>query len=44
MAGILNIQFPPKAGDKEANLNKVKEFVSGYCDKPLDLIVITDFF
>ena len=44
MAGILNIQFTPKAGDKEANLNKVKEFVSGYCDKPLDLIVIPEFF
>lgn len=44
MAGILNLQFTPKAGDKEANLNKVKELISGYCDKELDLVVIPEFF
>ncbi len=44
MAGILNIQFTPKAGDKEASLKKVEDFISGYCDKELDLIVVPEFF
>lgn len=44
MAGILNIQFTPIAGDKEANLKKVKDFISGNCDKQLDLVVIPEFF
>lgn len=44
MAGILNIQFTPKAGDKKANLNKVKEFIEHHADKQLDLVVLPEFF
>ena len=44
MAGILNIQFTPIAGDKQANLKKVKDFIKGYCDKELDLVVMPEFF
>ena len=38
MAGILNLQFTPTAGDKRANLEKVRDMISGYHDKPLDLV------
>lgn len=44
MAGILNIQFTPNAGDKQANLEKVETLISGYCDKNLDLVIIPEFF
>ncbi len=44
MAGILNLQFTPTAGDKRANLEKVRDMISGYRDKPLDLVIMPEFF
>lgn len=44
MAGILSIQFNPKIGDKEFNLNKVEEFMSQNSDKSLDLVLFPEFF
>ena len=44
MAGILSLQFTPKAGDKQFNLQKVSEIISKYSDKKLDLVVIPEFF
>ncbi len=44
MAGILNLQFTPKSGDKEFNLQKVSQMISQYCDKKLDLIILPEFF
>lgn len=44
MAGILNIQFTPKAGDKEANLNRVQDFIEQNSKNKLDLVVIPEFF
>lgn len=44
MAGILSLQFTPKSGDKEYNLQKVNELISQYCDKELDLIILPEFF
>lgn len=44
MTGILSIQFNPKIGDKEFNLNKVEEFISQNSDKNLDLVLFPEFF
>ena len=44
MAGILSLQFTPKSGDKQFNLQKVSEIISKYSDKKLDLVVIPEFF
>lgn len=43
-AGILTIQFNPTLGDKSRNLGKVKDIISQYCDKQLDLVVVPEFF
>lgn len=44
MAGILSLQFTPKSGDKEYNLQKVNDMISQYCDKDLDLVILPEFF
>ena len=44
MAGILSIQFNPKIGDKEYNLNRVKQFIEDNKNKKLDLVVLPEFF
>lgn len=44
MAGILNIQFTPKSADKAYNLECISAFISQYCDKNLDLVVMPEFF
>lgn len=44
MAGILNIQFTPKAGDKEANLNRVLDFIDKNSSNKLDLVIVPEFF
>lgn len=44
MAGVLSLQFTPKSGDKQFNLQKVNEIISEYSDKKLDLVVIPEFF
>lgn len=44
MAGILNIQFTPKSGDKAYNLECISAYISQYCDKNLDLVVMPEFF
>ncbi|MFI3300057.1 MAG: nitrilase-related carbon-nitrogen hydrolase [Candidatus Gastranaerophilales bacterium] len=43
-AGILTLQFNPKLNDKKANLDKVYDLVSQYCDKQIDLVVLPEFF
>lgn len=43
-ANVLSIQFRPKLGDKKTNLEKVKELLSGYGDKELDLILVPEFY
>ena len=44
MTGILCLQYNPKIGDKEFNLNKVEEFILQNSDKKLDLVVLPEFF
>lgn len=44
MAGILNLQFTPSAGNKQANLEKVSKMINDYSDKPLDLVIMPEFF
>ena len=44
MTGVLSIQFNPKIGGKELNLNKVEEFISQNSDKKLDLVLLPEFF
>ena len=39
MAGILSIQFNPKSGDKEYNINRVQEFIIQNTDKNIDMVV-----
>lgn len=43
-SGVLSIQFRPKLGDKIANLQKVEDLIKPYADKPLDLILVPEFF
>lgn len=43
-AGILTVQFNPILGEKSANLEKVQEILSQYCDKELDLVIVPEFF
>lgn len=44
MAGILSVQINSILGDKKANLDKVTELVGQYKGKPLDLVVVPEFF
>ena len=44
MVGILDIQFNPVIGDKQANLKTVENFIAKNSDKKLDLVVIPEFF
>lgn len=44
MVGILDIQFNPVIGDKQANLKTVENFIAKNSDKRLDLVVIPEFF
>lgn len=43
MTHLLSIQFEPKLGDKQANLNKITEIISKN-SKPADLIILPEFF
>ena len=44
MTGVLNIQFNPSLGDKEANLRKVEGYLKNFANKTLDLVVLPEFF
>ena len=44
MIGVLSVQFKPVIGNKEANLQKVYEFIEENSDKKLDLVVLPEFF
>lgn len=44
MAGILNIQLDPVLGDKQKNIEKVIGYIEKYSEKPLDLVVLPEFF
>ena len=44
MTGILNIQFKPILGKKDANLGKVADYLEKSSDKKLDLVVLPEFF
>ncbi len=44
MIGILNIQFKPIIGDKNANLKIVEKFIDDNSDKKLDLVILPEFF
>ena len=44
MTGILNIQFQSVLGNKEINLERVEGYIKTNKDKPLDLVVLPEFF
>ena len=44
LVSVLCLQYNPKIGDKEFNLNKVEEFISQNSDKNLDLVLLPEFF
>ncbi|MBQ8460718.1 hypothetical protein IJ541_11550 [bacterium] len=44
LVSILCLQYNPKIGDKEFNLNRVEEFILQNSDKKLDLVVLPEFF
>ncbi len=44
MTGILSIQFKPKVGEKEKNLQKIYNFLKENSQKKLDLVLVPEFF
>ena len=44
MAGILNIQLKSLMSDKQTNLKKVEHYIKFNKEKPLDLVVLPEFF
>lgn len=44
MTGILSLQYSPKTGDKEFNLNKVEQFINENSNKNIDLVLLPEFF
>ncbi|MBO6256870.1 hypothetical protein J6N69_02385 [bacterium] len=44
LVSVLCLQYNPKIGDEEFNLNRVKEFIMQNSDKKLDLVVLPEFF
>ena len=41
---VLSVQLRAKSGDKFANLQKIEELISPYKNKPLDLLLLPEFF
>ena len=44
MTGILCIQYNPKLGDKEFNLNIIEKYICENLNKNIDLVVLPEFF
>ena len=44
MSRVLCLQYNPKIGDKEFNLNRVEQFILEYSNKSIDLVLLPEFF
>lgn len=44
MTNVLTVQFRPKIGEREKNLEKVKNIIEENADKKIDLILVSEFF
>lgn len=44
MANLLSIQFRPKIGNKQANLEKVEQILKDYENKNIDMVLVPEFF